>query len=262
MEEDEAWKKVGYVYDAYSKKTRAAMEKQASGPSAKGKEKQRALDDDAEWKPREHELSEPFQRGVGLSKSVLGMRSVGDERVVGTSRRSSVGARLGNLELEAELGRRIPELEFKLDQLRTYAHSARTTTNMAERALDQRFELLALNLTARSNPSMMLHDPGSSSGAQVLSTYLPRAATGPDPMDLMRALSRVDKDRPPAMVGDAARRAAREVQRVGESGVGAVGERRLTGVPPPNPSQTPRKTPGTPRRGGTPARDNARDRER
>lgn len=66
----------------------------------------------------------------------------------------------------------------------------------------------------------------------------------------MRALTRVDKERPPGMVTDAAWRAAREVQRVGESGVGAVGKRRLTGVP-----VTPKKMPGTPRRGNTPGRD-------
>lgn len=257
MEEDEAWKKVGYTYDAYAKKTRSALAKQAA-PSAKAKGKQRAMDDEAEWKPREHELPEPFQRGVALSKSVLGLRPVGDERVVGVSRRSSIGVGYGSLEAEAELGRRIAGVEFKLDQLHSFTNSARTTTNMAEQALDQRFELLAQNLSARSNPPITLHDLGSASGAQVLSSYMPRATTGPDPMDLMRALARVDKARPPAMVGDAARRAAREVQRVEESGVGAVGERRLTGVPPPNPSQTPRKTPGTPRRGGTPARDRER----
>ncbi|KAF9459958.1 Mis12-Mtw1 protein family-domain-containing protein [Collybia nuda] len=255
MEEDEAWKKVGYTYDAYIKKARATLDKQTA-PSAKAKGKQRAMEEEeAVWKPREHELSESFQRGVTLSKSVLGLRPGNDERVVGSSRRSSVGLGLGGLELEAELERRMSEVEFKLDQLRTFANAARTTTNMAEQALDQRFALLSLNLSARSNPPIALHDLGPTSGVQVLSTYVPRVATEPDPMDLMRALARVDKDRPPAMVGDAARRAAREVQRVGESG---IGERRLTGVPPPNLSQTPRKTPGTPRRGGTPARDRER----
>jgi kinetochore protein Mis13/DSN1 len=66
----------------------------------------------------------------------------------------------------------------------------------------------------------------------------------------MRALTRVDQERPPGTVGDAAWRAAREVQRVGESGVGAIGERGLTGV-----LATPKKIPGTLRRGNTPGRD-------
>ena len=58
-------------------------------------------------------------------------------------------------------------------------------------------------------------------------------------------MSRLDASRPQTQVGDAARRAAREVQRALDAP-----ERRLTGVPPP----TPRKPPGTPRRPTTPAR--------
>lgn len=77
-----------------------------------------------------------------------------------------------------------------------------------------------------------------------------------DPQDLLRALSRVDAERPPALVGDAARRAVREVQRVNEGG--GVGERRLTstglGLASAQGGATPRKTVGTPRR-GTPGRE-------
>ncbi|KAK2465940.1 hypothetical protein APHAL10511_001581 [Amanita phalloides] len=101
-------------------------------------------------------------------------------------------------------------------------------------------------------------------------------SSGVDPRDVFRALSRVDQTRPPAMVGDAARRAAREVQRVGESGVQVVGERRLTGVGAGAGGSsssaggtggmlhTPRKAPTTPRRGGdrTPRRDRSLARER
>ena len=47
-----------------------------------------------------------------------------------------------------------------------------------------------------------------------------------NPQDLLRALSCLDAERPPAQIGDQARRAAREVQRVNEGG--GVGERRLT----------------------------------
>jgi len=67
-----------------------------------------------------------------------------------------------------------------------------------------------------------------------------------DPQDALRALSRLDMQRPPAQVGDSARRAAREAQRANES---TNVERKLTGVP-----NTPRKAPGTPRRAGTPGR--------
>ncbi|KAF8632735.1 hypothetical protein AX15_001706 [Amanita polypyramis BW_CC] len=102
--------------------------------------------------------------------------------------------------------------------------------------------------------------------------------SGVDPRDVFRALSLVDRTRPPALVGDAARRAAREVQRVvqgdyygsagvGGAGEGVVGERRITGVVGSAGAggvlHTPRKAPATPRRGGertprrerTPARD-------
>lgn len=67
-----------------------------------------------------------------------------------------------------------------------------------------------------------------------------------DPQDVLRALSRIDMQRPPAQVGDSARRAAREAQRANES---SNVERKLTGIP-----NTPRKAPGTPRRAGTPGR--------
>ncbi|PFH48311.1 hypothetical protein AMATHDRAFT_65800 [Amanita thiersii Skay4041] len=90
-----------------------------------------------------------------------------------------------------------------------------------------------------------------------------RGPGGINTLDLIRALTRVDRMRPPAMVGDAARRAAREVQRVGESGVGAVGERRIT-TAGGCVLHTPRKMPATPRRGGdrTPRRDRTPGRDR
>lgn len=169
-------------------------------------------------------------------------------------------------EIEAELDKRLgPALEFKIDQIASFVNAARATTYIAEKALNERFDIIASNLKSRLNPHPQSHppsggplittDPSSSSegSTQILTTYVtkPRSAgSTTDPLDLMRALTRVDKERPPGMVGDAAWRAAREVQRVGESGVGAVGERRLTGVP-----VTPRKIPGTPRRGNTPGRD-------
>ena len=271
MQEDEAWKKVEYVYDTQMKKSRAELEnrlsalqqqKEQATPSEKSKGKQRATELD-DWKPREHELPEPFQHGVGLANSVLGIRTLGDHRIASSSsrRRASTAIGMGSEEMETELKRRMSEMQFKIDHLYSLASTARTTVDVLERTLDQRFELLSLHLTARSHAPPPIHDPGSGSGAQILSRYVRKdeGGTGPDPMDVMRALARVDRERPPAMVGDAARRAAREVQRAGESGMGAVGERRLTGVPPIS-GMTPRKAPGTPRRGGTPSRERERER--
>jgi kinetochore protein Mis13/DSN1 len=151
-------------------------------------------------------------------------------------------------ETEAELDKRLGSaLEFKIDQISSFINAARVTTHIAEKALNERFDIIASNLKSRLNP----HPPPSDS-SQMLTTYNinPRSTAIPDPLALMRALTRVDKERPPGMVTDAAWKAAREVQRVGESGVGAVGPRRLTGVP-----VTPKKMPGTPRRGNTPGTD-------
>ncbi|RXW14172.1 hypothetical protein EST38_g11682 [Candolleomyces aberdarensis] len=95
----------------------------------------------------------------------------------------------------------------------------------------------------------------------------------PSPHTLLRALTRVDAARPPAQIGDAARRAAREVQRVEESGMGPIaGERRVTLLPG---MASGTGVPATPRKGGggglappttpgrrTPARDRTPGRER
>ena len=165
-------------------------------------------------------------------------------------------------EIGAELDKRLGStLEFKIDQIFSFINAARATTYVAEKALNEKFDIIASNLKSRLNPypPHPLIGPSatadsSSSSTQMPTTYItnPRSTFGAtlDPVDLMRALARVDKERPPGMVTDAAWRAAREVQRVGESGVGAVGERRLTGIP-----VTPKKMPGTPRRANTPGRD-------
>lgn len=259
--EEEAWKKVSYGYDAYAKKLQSQLEKRSAdldphSLSAKAKGKRRATGDpddlESHFMPQEHELPPEFHSALALAKSVLGHRATGDDRI--PSRRSLSRSNLTREEMEAELKRRLPALEYKIDQIFSFASAARATTNIAEKALNERFDIISANLTSRMNPFPPPGDAGpAGSATQLLSTYVvqPTAkAPAVDPLDLMRALSRVDQERPPALVGDAARRAAREVQRAGENGVSAVGDRPLTGVP-----ATPRKMPGTPRRGTTPSRD-------
>jgi len=211
--ENETWKEVGFKYKAYGEKLQASLQERIAASTSISVETMR-----------------PETRNID--------------------------------EMEAELDKRLGSaLEFKIDQIFSFVSAARATTYIAEEALNERFDIIASNLQSRSNPHP--HPPiadsssGSGSSTQILTTYVrnPHSKSAPngadpDPLDLMRALTRVDKERPPGMVGDAAWRAAREVQRVGESGVAAVGERRLTGVP-----VTPRKVPGTPRRGNTPGRD-------
>lgn len=254
QKEEEEWNKISYEYDAYAKKLKASLEKRSAGIhldpgqlSAKAKGKRRATGELADldlFVPHELEVPPEFHSALRLANSVVGH---GEDRIASTSRKAS---------MEAEIKARLGDVHYKVDQIFSYVSAARTTVNIAEKALNERFDILSSNLASRMNPVLPQQTesvPGPST--QMLSTYVSSdvTRTRPDPLDLMRALSRVDRERPPAMVGDAARRAAREVQRAEENGVGAVGDRRLT-LPPATPS---RKMPGTPRRGNTPSRDRA-----
>lgn len=233
--EADAWTQVDHFYNSYVTNSKADLERrrQSMQPhsSAKAKGKQRATSqeppDDWGWLlPREDELSDAFRENVDpdLIKRIMsdvksGSRNILDERIAG--------------------------VHFKVDSLFSFVHSAVQTTNVAESELDYRFSLLSLALSTRSRSL-----PPSSQSSSLFS-HLPiqRGLTQHPPedqQDLFRALSRVDMDRPPAKVGDAARRAVREVQRVKEGG-GFAGERRLTGLPS-GVGATPRKIPGTPRR--------------
>ncbi|KAG2146089.1 Mis12-Mtw1 protein family-domain-containing protein [Suillus bovinus] len=233
--EADAWTQVDYFYNSYITNSKADLERRRqalqSPSSAKAKGKQRAASqeppDDWGWLlPREDELSDAFREKVDLD---LIKRIMSDMRS----------------ESRNVLDERIASIHFKVDSLFSFVHSAVQTTNVAESELDYRFSLLSLALSTRSRSlppssqifSLSSHLPIQNGSSQ----HLPE-----DQQELFRALSRVDMDRPPAKVGDAARRAVREVQRVQEGG-GFVGERRLTGLPP-GVGATPRKIPGTPRR--------------
>lgn len=218
--------------------------------SAKAKGKRPATGDldgyESNLFPQEHELPPDLRYSLTLAKDVLGHRAKGDERLIPTSRYGAKGSKLNREQMEAELKRRMGTLEFQYDQLFSWANTIRITTGIAERALNERFDTLTSNLSSRITPFPAPADIAASPSTHLLSTHVtqlrPKSA-GPDPVLLMRSLSRVDKERPPAQVGDAARRAAREVQRAGESSVGLT--------VPTTPSRRP---PGTPRRGTTPSR--------
>lgn len=233
--EADAWTQVDHFYNSYVTNSKADLERrrQAMQPpsSSKAKGKQRAtsqepLDDWGWLLPREDELSDAFRENI-------------DPDLI-TRIMSDVRSESRNI-----LDERIAGVHFKVDSLFSFIHSAVQTTNVAESELDYRFSLLSLALSTRSRSL-----PPSSQSSSLLS-HLPiqrglSQHPPEDQQDLFRALSRVDMDRPPAKVGDAARRAVREVQRVKEGG-GFAGERRLTGLPS-GVGATPRKIPGTPRR--------------
>ncbi|KAI0058764.1 hypothetical protein BV25DRAFT_1840796 [Artomyces pyxidatus] len=188
-------------------------------PSVKGKGKQRDVGEE-DWGPREAELSEQFRTGVDLVRSVLAVDSA----------------------QSSTLGQHIADLSYRIDRWHALVNTSMQTASVSQTDLDRRFDLLTHTLHARSQPSV----PSSSSTS--LAAYLPLPTRTKDPQELFRALTRVDMERPLAQVGDAAQRAVREVQRA-QAGEGP-GDRRLTSVAPP----TPRKPPGTPRRGATPGR--------
>ncbi|KAL5526291.1 hypothetical protein ACEPAF_8014 [Sanghuangporus sanghuang] len=235
--EDLAWAEVAQFYNAHQTNVLSAINQK--NRAAKGKGKQRAASQEPEdLEPWENELPEKFRgpKGCDAAKQLieLGVEGVGK----------------GDPRLE--------QLQFKEDRLYAALSVARQLTHIARLDLDRRFALLNLSLAQRTLP------PSSEaplSGQQALSNFVPATAlpltrhTGPDAQDLLRALTRTDAARPRAQVGDAARRAAKDVQRARESQVHQsaeggvlVQERKLTDVPPP----TPRKPPGTPKRAGTP----------
>ena len=189
--------------------------------------------------------------------------------------------------LDEEIERRMHHVDFKLDYLLSCAHAARAMVKTAEELLNRWFEILEHNLSSRINiqpgaPSTSSSSSNPSDLGGFLAKYVPRRlppagfaisgyeeeddtpssssatrfpppppppTSGMDPRDLLRALSVIDRTRPPAMVGDAARRAARDVARAGETGIGVVGERPIQKVP-----TTPRRADRTIRRDRTPAR--------
>lgn len=249
MEKD-AWTEVDNFYKAHKAQVLADLERRQKELTQSLKGKGRAtMEDVVKWEIDEQDLPAHFQgsSGFGLARSVLGDKK---------RRKGSFDERMEGLEFIVRdvfitfvLCPNVPFL-IQVDHLHSISHSALETTRTAESDLDRRFALLNLSLASRSQPTHY----ALTTTTTALSSYLPPSSNRPpsttDPQDLLRALSRVDATRPQTQVGDAARRAAREVQRVADANGGMSAERRLTGVPPP----TPRKPPGTPRRGTTPGK--------
>ncbi|THH17899.1 hypothetical protein EW146_g3002 [Bondarzewia mesenterica] len=226
--EEEEWAETTQFYNSYHAAGLADLEKRAQSRRAKGK--QRADEDWEEWAPAESELPVKFRgnSGFGLACSIL-KKDLGEKSFA---------------TLQSD------RLPYKVDRLHGIVDTSARMTSTSETELDRRFALLSIALHAHSQPT-----PHPALNGTSLSSYLPANLARPtaklDPQDIFRSLSRIDMSRPPAQVGDAARRAVREVRRAHDAvESGGLTERRLTGVPPP----TPRKPPGTPRRATTPGR--------
>ncbi|KAJ7116034.1 Mis12-Mtw1 protein family-domain-containing protein [Mycena epipterygia] len=215
-EEMEQWKYTEYFYETYAKKERKAIEERKRARADKGK-RPAGAGDPWPWPDERFLLDERFRRGLQLAQAPPSPAA-------------------------AQIKAHLADLQFKFDTLNTNLHAARTHVRVAGRALNARFGLVGAGLAARAGA-----DAGPSVGAGV--------GARTDVQGMLRALARVDMERPPAQVGDAARRAAREVQRAARAG---EGERRvtLTGA------GTGAAGGGTPRRAGTPRRERTPGRER
>ncbi|KAI6033370.1 Mis12-Mtw1 protein family-domain-containing protein [Pisolithus marmoratus] len=279
--EAEAWSRADNFYHTYATSSKAELEARRDSfkppLSAKAWGKQRAVSQELEkegdgWRwmiPSEEDLSEMFRSKV-------------DMRVVEDAMADELRYRSGSLPRDDRdpQDEDIEDLRFKLDSLSEYVHSAVHVTSIVEADLDHRYSLLSDAICARSrsvppphhHPTLALagrRKGGSSTTHSLQHPHdVPPHPPGESSRDLLRALSRIDKERPPGKIGDAVRRAAREVQRVQEGlGMSGVGERKLTDLPPPPgvggsngigvAAATPRKVPGTPRKvygPGTPRR--------
>ncbi|KAJ7691520.1 hypothetical protein B0H14DRAFT_3906206 [Mycena olivaceomarginata] len=140
--------------------------------------------------------------------------------------------------LAAQIRTRLPDLPFKFNMLQTNLHAARMCA---------RFGLLDAGLWG-----LAAHTNGTARAGNSTSDATDTAH------GVLRALASVDTVRPPAKVGDAARRAVTEVQRATRAG---EGERQLT-LPAATSVGAGGGGPGTRRRPGTPRRERTPGRER
>lgn len=243
--EDQAWVEVSQFYNSYKENSESASRRQPL-ISAKAKGKQRATDAEL-WSAMGRELPLQFQGQKGVD---MALRLIEEAPTcVGSS--TKLKERLADMELKVRpIRSRTPSFRLtcsyvQLEGLNQRSQAALECTRAVEDELDRRFVDLNIAITSTrvlppipndTLPPRLLHIPQGPKPHPIMT----------DPQDVLRALSRIDMQRPPAQVGDSARRAAREAQRANES---SNVERKLTGIP-----NTPRKAPGTPRRAGTPGR--------
>jgi len=243
--EDQAWVEVSQFYNSYKENSESALKRQPL-LSTKSKGKQRATDAEI-WSTVGRELPAQFQgkRGVDMALRLI------EEAPTCAGSSTKLKEKLAGMELKvcfirsSTLSFRLTCSHAQLEGLNQRTRAALECTRTVEDELDRRFADLNIAITSTNVlppipndtlPPRLLHIPQGPNPHPIMT----------DPQDALRALSRIDMQRPPAQVGDSARRAAREVQRANES---SNAERKLTGIP-----NTPRKAPGTPRRAGTPGR--------
>ncbi|KAF7762288.1 hypothetical protein Agabi119p4_8881 [Agaricus bisporus var. burnettii] len=222
-EEEDMRKKVLYAFEEYVKRQSAVEEASSVYLSEKASGKRRQIENDEEYEdllPDLHDLPSDMRKSLDL---ILRSRT--------------------STELLPAINTLTPDVNYKLDRLGSFINAAQATMRVAEDMLNERFRLLHANLEKRRGGAS--GDGGD--GVDVVKNYVEKEAPLGGLRDLLRSLSQIDSARHPSKIGDSARRAAKEVKRIGDGG------RRLTAVYPNG--GTPRKAPGTPRRQGTPGRE-------
>ncbi|EIN10116.1 hypothetical protein PUNSTDRAFT_52198, partial [Punctularia strigosozonata HHB-11173 SS5] len=212
--EDQAWAKAAEFYNSYQASVLAELETKKL-QKAKAKADPGADDVDDRLLP-------PTFRGPGgvqLARAVLA-----DE----IPRRN-------------KLAERVSALPFEIDRMHASVSAARLYTHAVESHLDSYFASLSLathssTSASTSRPPRLNPAPRPLSEPPAAKLDEPRS-----PRDLLRALARVDVERPPTKVSEAARKAMREVQRAAKERADVM--------------HTPRKPPPTPRRDRTPGRE-------
>jgi kinetochore protein Mis13/DSN1 len=229
QEEEEAWKRVNYHYDAYIKSQKECLAKriarmtpsstsapddsQPTTSSAKVKSKQRDTSMDDPWKAiNVHDLPPDMERGIAIAKALIASVQPKPPSTSGKSppqkrqKRDSNTLPMptlpdGELDLigqalDEEVERRMYHVEFKLDYLLSCAHAASTTVKTAEESLNRWFEMLDHNLASRVN--IQLGTPSASSSTSCAGSALASSNLS-DPSSLGGFLAKyVPRRLPPA----------------------------------------------------------------
>ncbi|KAK2465817.1 hypothetical protein APHAL10511_001458 [Amanita phalloides] len=229
-EEEEAWKRVSYHYDAYIKQQKEALAKRKARLNTKVPPS------------TNNSLPEDMQRGMRLARALIATaqpkvpsgqsttspsqkRQRGRDTPLPTSTLPDGEQDLIGQALDEEVERRLLDMEFKVDYMLSSARVVCSMVNVAEELLNRWFELLNHNLASRINIPLGVSSSSSAGPANAasalptsasdlggfLNKYIPRQlppggfvitragssarippSSGVDPRDLLRALSRVD----------------------------------------------------------------------
>jgi len=224
--EHEAWRSLISAHKSYAAKDISRTKEQLAQLSDKARGKLKATIEPLQV-PNPANLDDHARHYSRIATRVLGLSGAEDVE--------------GKWGLEEQIQSRMAGTELSLDRLHRFSSVARMQALVGEGVLDLHYRDLSDLLLARTNVS-------THSIVPFLSTP---DIQQPSPHALLRALAATDRKRAPGTFSQGAMEARREVLRIEQSGGQTAGAaHRVTPAPP----MTPKKIPGTPRRGNTPGR--------